>query len=54
MKTIETISAIIVDDEQDSRETLRNYIGKYCPQVILLTECADIIEARAAILKHQP
>ena len=48
------ITAIIVDDEQDSRETLRNYVGKYCPQIVLLAECANIIEARTAILKHQP
>lgn len=51
---MKSITAIIVDDEQDSRETLRNYMGKYCPQVRLLAECANIIEARAAILKHQP
>jgi len=49
-----TITAIIVDDEQDSRETLRNYIGKYCAQVTLQAECANIIEAKAAILKYQP
>ena len=48
------ITAIIVDDEQDSRETLRNYIGKYCPQVSILGECANITEAKAAILKHAP
>lgn len=54
MKTRTTISAIIVDDEQDSRETLRNYIGKYCQQLTILDECANIIEAKAAILKHQP
>lgn len=51
---MKTITAIIVDDEQDSRETLRNYLGKYCPNVKLLDESANIIEARAAILKHQP
>ena len=43
------ITALIVDDEQDSRETLRNYVGKYCPQITVLGECANIIEARAAI-----
>ncbi|MEM6965767.1 MAG: LytTR family DNA-binding domain-containing protein [Bacteroidota bacterium] len=48
------ITAIIVDDEQDSRETLRNYLEKYCPQVLSLAECANIQEAQAAILKHQP
>lgn len=48
------ITAIIVDDEQDSREILRSYLGKYCPQVSLLDECADIIEAKKSILKHAP
>jgi len=48
------ITALIIDDEQDSRETLRRYLGKYCPQVNILEECANIIEARAAILKKQP
>ena len=49
-----TITALIIDDEQDSRETLRNYIGKYCPQVSIVGECANIIEAKAAILKQSP
>lgn len=48
------ITAIIVDDEQDSRETLGNYLGKYCPQIELLGESANIMEARASILKLQP
>ncbi len=51
---MDKITALIIDDEQDSRETLRNYVGKYCQQVTILDECANIIEARAAILKHQP
>ena len=51
---MDKITAIIVDDEQDSRETLRNYLQKYCPQVTLLAECADIFEAKAAILKNDP
>ncbi len=51
---MDKITALIVDDEQDSRETLRNYVGKYCPQVSLIGESSNIIEARAAILKHQP
>jgi len=48
------ISAIIIDDEQDSREILRSYLSKYCPQIDLLDECADIIEARKSILKNSP
>jgi two-component system LytT family response regulator len=43
---VNKIISIIVDDEQDSRETLLNYLGKYCPQVSSVAECA--------ILKHQP
>lgn len=51
---MDSITALIIDDEQDSRETLRSYVGKYCPQVSLVGECTNIIEARAAILKHKP
>lgn len=51
---MDTIATLIVDDEQDSRETLRNYVGKYCPQVSIVGECANIIEAKAAILQHRP
>lgn len=48
------INAIIVDDEQDSRETLLNYVSKYCPEVHIKESCKDILEARASILKHKP
>lgn len=48
------IKAIIVDDEQDSRETLRSYLEKYCSQVNLQDECSNIIEAKASIIKHNP
>lgn len=51
---MQTITALIIDDELDSRSTLRSYVGRYCPQVTLVGECANIIEARAAILKHRP
>lgn len=51
---MKNLTAIIIDDELDSRETLRNYVGKYCPDVQILTECPDIIEARKAILAFQP
>ena len=48
------ITAILVDDEQDSRETLQSYVGKYCPQITMMAECTNIEEAKTAILKHQP
>lgn len=48
------ISAIIVDDERDSREILSSYLSKYCPQVELQCTCENIVEAKKAIQKHQP
>ena len=36
------LKAIIVEDEEISRDILRNYIGKYCPNVTLLGEASNI------------
>lgn len=49
-----SITSLLIDDEQDSRSTLRSYLGRYCPQVTVVGECANILEARAAILKLKP
>lgn len=46
------LNAIIVEDEQLSREILRNYLTKYCPNVTLLGEAENIEEAQKLILKH--
>uniref|UniRef100_UPI003673149E LytR/AlgR family response regulator transcription factor n=1 Tax=Plantactinospora endophytica TaxID=673535 RepID=UPI003673149E len=45
------IKAIIVEDEQISRDILRNYIAKYCPNVELLGEASNIEEAQKLIEK---
>ena len=47
------LKAIIVEDEQISREILRNYISKYCPNVTLLGEAENIEEAYLLIQKHE-
>jgi two-component system LytT family response regulator len=47
------ITAIIVEDEAVSREILRNYLGKYCPNVNLLGEASNINEAYELIQKHE-
>lgn len=47
------IRAIIVEDEQISRDILRNYIAKYCPNVELLGEASNIEEAQKLIEKHE-
>lgn len=53
--TAETkLRAIIVEDEAASRETLRNYVGSYCPNVEIVAECAEIQTAEKEIKKLQP
>ena len=47
------LKTIIVEDEQISREILRNYIGKYCPNLELLGEASNIEEAYELIQKHE-
>tara|TARA_R110002073_G_scaffold89852_5_gene212460 strand:+ start:29795 stop:30526 length:732 start_codon:yes stop_codon:yes gene_type:complete len=47
------IKAIIVEDEAVSREILRKYIGKYCPNVDLMGEASNINEAQELIEKHE-
>lgn len=47
------IRAIIVEDEAVSRDILRNYLGKYCPNVELLGEASNINEAYKLIQQHE-
>lgn len=51
---MDPITALIVDDERDSRESLQSYLGKYCPEVRVLQACANIQEAAEAIQAEQP
>lgn len=48
------LKAIIVEDEKASRETLENYIQKYCPNVKLMAAVDSIKSGLAAIHLHQP
>jgi len=48
------LKAIIVDDEQDSRQSLSAYLTKYCPSVTILATCENIQTAKEAIAQHQP
>ncbi|WP_291869949.1 LytTR family DNA-binding domain-containing protein [Maribacter sp.] len=38
------LKAILVEDEANSREILRNYLKKYCPEVVLVGEASSIKE----------
>lgn len=46
------LNAILVEDEANSREILRNYLKKYCPKVNLVGEAASIQEGLELIAKH--
>jgi two-component system LytT family response regulator len=48
------LTAILVDDEKASRETLANYLGRYCPDVELLAQTQSVREGIAAIEKYHP
>ena len=47
------LSALIVEDEANSREILRNYLSKYCPNVTVQGEAASIQEAIELIKKNE-
>lgn len=49
-----TLRTIIVDDESAARETLKNYVGKYCPDLQILGEAFDVPSAVALIEKEKP
>ncbi len=45
---------LLIDDERPSREALRHYLGKYCPDVVVVGEAESVETALAAIREHQP
>ena len=48
------LKTIIVEDEELSRETLRNYLVKYCPDIQIMAEAVNIIEGKQAIERLKP
>ena len=47
------LRGIIVEDEQVSRDILKNYLQKYCPNIRLLGEAANIEEALVLIRNNE-
>ena len=47
------LKSIIVEDEKTSRDILRNYLNKYCPNVSVLGEAANVDEALVLIRNHE-
>lgn len=47
------LNSIIVEDEETSREILKNYLKKYCPNVSVLGEAANVDEALVLIRNNE-
>ena len=45
---------IIIDDEKHCREGLAIKLARYCPQVVVVEQCASAKAALKAIAQHQP
>lgn len=48
------LKAILIEDEEASRITLRNYLSKYCPSVNVLGEAANVEDGYQLIQKTKP
>ncbi len=48
------MKAIIVDDEEKSRVTLKNLVERHCPAVEVMQLCGSVEEAMEAIKMHSP
>lgn len=49
-----SLKAVIIDDEQAARETLRSYIVKYCDEVEIIGEAIDVPSAIELIKNAKP
>jgi two-component system, LytTR family, response regulator len=48
------IRAVIVDDDQNSRDIIRNYIDEYCPNIEILRQCDSVKSAYVDISRLNP
>ncbi len=48
------MKAIIIDDEEEGRVTLNNYVGRYCNQVKVMDMVDSVEKAIKSIAKHSP
>jgi len=50
---MKTIKAIIVDDEENARLILKNFVFEYCPSVAIIAEADDVKSAVKLINKNE-
>lgn len=48
------IRAIVIDDEEPSREALRNFLSEFCSDVEVVATASSVKSAFKAIQKHKP
>ena len=48
------LTALLIDDEKNSRESLRKKLENHCPQVKILEECSNGQEGLLALAQYQP
>lgn len=48
------MTAIIIDDEQRARVSLRYLLNEYCPDIEILEECENLSSGVKAIIKYKP
>jgi two-component system LytT family response regulator len=48
------LKALIIEDEANSRDILKNYLQKYCPEVVIQGEASNIEEGLELIRKTHP
>ena len=48
------LKTVLVEDEAQSREILRNYLGKYCADVEIMGEASTVKEGLEQIRKTDP
>lgn len=48
------VKVVIVDDEKNGRENLRGALKHYCPEVEIMAEAQNAVQAIDAINEHQP
>ena len=54
MNTLQKITSVIVEDETAAREALKNYLSKYCPQIVITGEAVNCKEAIPLLHELQP
>lgn len=50
---MKTIKAIVVDDEENARLIIKNFVAEYCPSVEIVNEAEDVKSAVKLINKNQ-